>query len=53
MSYGDCKEEVAKRGDVMVVLVVEEHNEIPPIMKPILKEFKDVLPEGYHMGCHP
>ena len=37
MSYGDCKEEIAKGGDVMAVVVVEEneeHNEPPPIMKP-------------------
>ena len=35
-------------GDVMAVVVVEEneeHNEPPPIMKPILEEFKDVVPE--------
>ena len=46
MSYGDCKEEIAKRGDVMALLVVEEneeHNEPPLIMKPILEVFKDVV----------
>ena len=56
MSYRDCKDEIAKRGDVMVVIVVEENeenNEPSPIMKPILKVFKDVVPVRYHKGCHP
>ena len=36
MSYGDCKEELAKRGDIMALVLIkenEEHNELPPIMK--------------------
>ena len=47
MSYGDCKEEIAKGGDVMAIVVVEEneeHNEPPLIMQNILEEFKDVVP---------
>ena len=53
MSYSDCNEEIAKEGDVMAVVVVEEneeHNEPPPIMKPILEEFKDVVPEEIPHG---
>ena len=56
MSYGDCKEEIAKGGDVMAVVVVkenEEHNEPPPIIKPILEEFKDVVPEEIPHGLPP
>ena len=56
MSYGDCKEEIAKEGDVMAVVVVkenEEHKEPPPIMKPILKEYKDVVPEDIPHGLPP
>ena len=53
MSYGDCKEEIAKGGDVMAVIVVEEneqHNEPPPIMKPILEEFRDIVLEEIPYG---
>ena len=55
MSYGDCKEEIAKEGDVMAVVVVEEKwsNEPPPIMKPILGDFQDVLPEKIPHGLPP
>ena len=56
MSYGDCKEEIAKRGDVMAVVVVEEneeHNEPPPIMKPISRSLRMLCPRRYHMGFHP
>ena len=56
MSYGDCKEEIAKGGDVMALVVVEkneEHNEPPPIMKPILEEFKDVVPKEIPHGLPP
>ena len=56
MSYGDCKEEIAKGGDVMAVVVVEEneeHKEPPPIMKSILEEFKDVVPEEIPHGLPP
>ena len=56
MSYGDCKEEIAKGGDVMAVVVVEEneeHNEPPPILKPILEEFRDVVPEEIPHGLPP
>ena len=56
MSYGDCKEEIAKGGDVMAVVVVEENeepNEPPPIMKPTLEEFKDVVPEEIPHGLPP
>ena len=40
----------------MVVVVVEEneeHKEPPPIMKPILEEFKDVVPEEIPHGLPP
>ena len=55
MSFGDCKEEIAKGGDVIAVVVVEEneYNEPPPIMKPILEEFKDVVPEEIPHGLPP
>ena len=56
MSYGDCKEEIVKGGDVMAIVVAEEneeHNEPPPIMKPILEEFKDVVPKEIPHGLPP
>ena len=56
MSYGYCKEEIAKGGDVMAVVVVEEneeHNEPPPIMNPILEKFKEVVLEEIPRGLPP
>lgn len=49
LSYGECKGELEREHDVLALVVVEknEHKEPPASMKPILKEFHDVIQEEH------